>query len=94
MNNNQKKESKGFWKKLGFVAGAIGLVAVGALAEKKFGIVDKTAELAVKGYNAAKTGVQKVFTKQPQVSNVDVDTTAPARNNNYQGNNNYSRKYN
>ena len=94
MNNNQKKGSKGFWKKLGFVAGAIGLVAVGALAEKKFGIVDKTAELAVKGYNAAKTGVQKVFTKQPQVSNMEVDTTAPARNNNYQGNGNYPRKYN
>lgn len=93
MNNNQKKESKGFWKKFGFVSGAIGLVAVGALAEKKFGIVNKTADLTVKGYNAAKTGVQKLFTKQPQVSNVEVDTTAPARNN-YQGNNNYSRKYN
>ena len=86
MNNNQKKESKGFWKKLGFVARAIGLVAVGALAEKKFGIVDKTAELTVKGYNAAKTGVQKVFTKQPQVSNVEVNTATPARNN-YQGTN-------
>jgi len=90
--NNQKKESKGFWKKFGFVAGAVGLVAVGALAEKKFGIVNKTTNLTVKGYNAAKTGVQKLFTKQPQVSAVEVDTTAPARNN-YQGNN-YSRKYN
>ena len=90
--NNQKKESKGFWKKFGFVAGAATLVAVGALAEKKFGIVDKTADLAVKSFNAAKNGAQKIFTKQPKVSSVEVDTT-PARNN-YQGNNNYPRKYN
>lgn len=89
--NNQKKESKSFWKKFGIVAGAAALVAVGALAEKKFGIVSKTADLTVKSFNTAKTGVQRLFTKQPKVSAVEVDT-APARNN-YQGNN-YSRKYN
>jgi hypothetical protein len=95
MKQETKKGSNGFWKKLSFVAGAVALVAVGALAEKKFGIVNATKNAAVKGFDAVKNTANKVFTKQPAVSNVDVETSAPApKNNNYQGNNNYSRKYN
>lgn len=87
----QKKESKSFWKKLGFVALAISAVALGAVAEKKLDVVDKTVDLTKKGANAVKDVIGKVFTKKPAVSNVNVE--APA-NNNYQGNGNYSRKYN
>ena len=87
----QKKESKSFWKKLGLVALAISAVALGAGAEKKFGVVDKTVDLTKKSANAVKDVIGKVFTKKPEVSNVNVE--APV-NNNYQGNGNYSRKYN
>ena len=86
-----QKKGKSFWKKLGLVAGILGIAYAGALAEKKFGVVNKTVDLTVKSYGTVKTGVQKLLTKQPQVSSVNVDTT-PARNN-YQGTN-YSRKYN
>ena len=87
---NQKKGSKSFWKKFGLVVTGLGLVAVGAVAENKFGVVEKTTGAAVKGFNALKTGFEKITAKKPEVSNI---ADAPVRNN-YQGTNYSQRKYN
>lgn len=91
MKNNQKESSKSFWKKFGLVLGGISLVALGAVAEKKFGIVDRTISGVTKAYGVTKTTVVNLIAKKPQVSNVDVDTT-PRQSN--QGNYSQNRKYN